>query len=38
MDDEHDRVYQKVVAEHALYIERAVPCKSLRYIRELAEA
>ena len=32
------RIYQKVVAEHERYMERAVPYKSLRYIRELAEA
>ena len=38
MEDEHERVYQKVVAEHERYMERAVPYKSLRYIRELAEA
>ena len=36
--DEHKRVYQKVVAEHERYMERAVPYKTLRYIRELAEA
>ena len=29
---------QKVVAEHERYMERAVSYKSLRYIRELAEA
>ena len=38
VEDEHERIYQKVVAEHARYMERAVPYKSLRYIRELAEA
>ena len=38
VEDEHERVYQKVVAEHERYMERAVPYKSLRYIRELAEA
>ena len=38
MEDEHERVYQKVVAEHERYMEGAVPYKSLRYIRELAEA
>ena len=36
--DGGQRIYQKVVAEHERYIERAVPYKSLRYIRELAEA
>ena len=30
--------YQKVVAEHERNMERAVPYKSLRYIREVAEA
>ena len=38
MKDEHERVYQKVVAEHERYMERAVSYKSLRYIRELVEA
>ena len=38
MEEEHERIYQKVVAEHERYMERAVPYKSLRYIRELAEA
>ena len=38
MEEEHERIYQKVVAEHERYIERAVPYKSLRHIRELAEA
>ena len=38
VEDEHERAYQKVVAEHERYMERAVPYKSLRYIRELAEA
>ena len=38
VEDEHERIYQKVVAEHERYMERAVPYKSLRYIRELAEA
>ena len=38
MEEEHKRIYQKVVAEHERYMERAVPYKSLRYIRELAEA
>ena len=36
--EEHERIYQKVVAEHQRYMERAEPYKSLRYIRELAEA
>ena len=36
VEDEHKRVYQKVVAEHERYMERALPYKSLRYIRELA--
>ena len=36
--DEHEGIYQKVVAEHERYIERAVPYKSLRYNRESAEA
>ena len=38
VEGEHERIYQKVVAEHERYMERAVPYKSLRYIRELAEA
>ena len=38
LEDEHERIYQKAVAEHEWYMERAVPYKSLRYIRELAEA
>ena len=38
VEEEHERVNQKVVAEHERYMERAVPYKSLRYIRELAEA
>ena len=38
MEEEHERIYQKVVAEHERYMERAVPYKSPRYIRELAEA
>ena len=38
VEEEHERIYQKVVAEHEQYMERAVPYKSLRYIRELAEA
>ena len=38
VEDEHERIYQKVVAEHERYMERAVPYKSLRYIRELAVA
>ena len=38
MEKKHERIYQKVVAEHERYTERAVPYKSLRYIRELAEA
>ena len=38
MEEEHKRIYQKVVAEHERYTERPVPYKSLRYIRELAEA
>ena len=38
MEEEHERIYQKVVAEHERYMERSVPYKSLRYIRELAEA
>ena len=38
VEDEHERVYQKVVAEHEGYMDRVVPYKSLRYIQELAEA
>ena len=38
VEEEHERIYQKVVAEHERYMERAVSYKSLRYIRELAEA
>ena len=38
MEEEHERIYQKVVAEHERYMERAVLYKSLQYIRELAEA
>ena len=38
VEKEHERIYQKVVAEHDPYMERAVPYKSLRYIRELTEA
>ena len=38
VEEEHERIYQKVVAEHERYMVRAVPYKSLRYIRELAEA
>ena len=38
VEDEHERIYQGVVAEHERYMERAVPYKSLRYIRVLAEA
>ena len=38
VEEEHERLYQKVVAEHERCMERAVPYKSLRYIRELAEA
>ena len=38
VEQEHERIYQKVVAEHERYMERAVPYKSLRYIRELGEA
>ena len=37
VEDEHERVYQKVVADHERYMERAVPYKSLRYIWELPE-
>ena len=38
VEDEHERIYQRWLAEHERYMERAVPYKSLRYIRELAEA
>ena len=38
VEHEHERIYQKMVAEHDRYMERAVPYKALRYIRELAEA
>ena len=38
VEDEHERIWQKVVAEHERYMERAVPYKALRYIRQLAEA
>ena len=38
VEDVHGRMYQKVVAEHERYMERAVPSYSLRYIRELTEA
>ena len=38
VEEVHERIYQKVVAEHERYMERAVLYKSLRYIRELAEA
>ena len=38
VEEEHERIYQKVVAEHVWHMEGAVPHKSLRYIRELAEA
>ena len=38
MEEKHESIYQKVVGEHERYMERAVPYKSLRYIRELAEA
>ena len=38
VEEEDERIYQKVVAEHERYMERAVPYKLLRYIRELAEA
>ena len=34
----HWRIYQEVVAKHERYMERAVPYKSLSYIRELAMA
>ena len=33
VEDEHEMIYQKVVPEHERYMERAVPYKSLRYIR-----
>ena len=36
--EEHERIYKKVVAKHEIYMERAVLYKSLRYTRELAEA
>ena len=36
--DEHGRIYQKVMAEHERYMERAVRYKSLRYNWELAKA
>ena len=38
VEEEHERIYQIVVTEHERYMERAVPYKSLQYIRELAEA
>ena len=38
VEEEHERIYQKVVAEHERYMERAVPYKSLQYIRGVAEA
>ena len=38
VEDEYERIYQKVVAEHERYMEGVVPYKALRYIRELAEA
>ena len=38
VEEEHERICQKVVAEHERYMERAVSYKLLRYIRELAEA
>ena len=38
VEEEHERIYQKVAAEHERCMERVVPYKSLRYIRELAEA
>ena len=37
MEDEHERIYQKVVPEHEQYLDSAVPYKALRYIRELTE-
>ena len=38
VEDEHERIYQKLVAEQERHMERAVPYKSLQYIGELAEA
>ena len=38
MEDEHERIYQNVVAQHEQYMERAVPYKSLLYVLELVEA
>ena len=38
VEEVHERIYQKVLAEHERYMERAVSYNSLRYIRELAEA
>ena len=38
VEEENERIYQNVVAEHERYMERAVLYKSLRYIRELSEA
>ena len=38
VEEEHERIYQKIVAQHERYMESAMPYKSLRYIRELAEA
>ena len=38
LEDELGRIYQQRVAEHERYMERGVPYKALRYIRELAEA
>ena len=38
VEEEHERIYQKVVAEQEWYMESAVAYKSLRYIRELKEA
>ena len=38
VEDEHECIYSRGVAEHERYMERVVPYKSLRYIRELAEA
>ena len=37
VEEKHECIYGKVVAEHDRYIEEAVPYKSLRYIGELAE-
>ena len=37
VEDEHERIYQKVVTEHERYMERAVPYKSLPYVWEIAE-